>query len=85
MITVGFWVAGLLLLDAGLEAWTLSAVAARTTTERGATWRCEGGVGKQGGHQRGRGCRWGTMGGRRMSEGCMGKGSLGIVAYRSEE
>lgn len=37
MITVGFWVAGLLLLEAGVVAFTFSAVAARTTTLRGAT------------------------------------------------
>jgi hypothetical protein len=69
---VGFWVAGLLLLDAGLEAWTLSAVAARTTTERGATWRCEGGVGKQGGHQRG-----GGADGEQWAEGGCQKGVWG--------
>lgn len=47
MITVGFWVAGLLLVEPGVVAATRSAVAARTTTQRGAAcvgqgtkWRC---------------------------------------------
>jgi hypothetical protein len=53
-MAVGFWVAGLLLLEAGVVAITFSAVAARTTTQRGATW----GVGRGGG-QMGVGSAWG--------------------------